>query len=199
MEAFKSIIKNIVKRFVNIYSLPDPINNEEDVEKAEQWKNKVVKLYGIFSILGIATCFLGGLIIYVGILANESMNFGVLLICCVLAIPLTLLTNWGYASMILYFKKMVKSIWEATKIGYQIGEQVKTTEIDIKHEYGNTYKVSKNTYDKGLLFAYITAVAGFVVWAFFCVYVAPFLTYKKYKNTKIALQEYNQAQEVNEA
>lgn len=76
------------------------------------------------------------------------------------------------------------------KYGYQIGETVKTTKVDVSHEFGNTYKVSSHTEEKGLLFACIAMAGIMIAWAGYCIYKGTFLTFKKIKNTKLKLEEY---------
>ncbi len=191
MNAFKTAIKNIFKCFFYAYSTPDPIKTDEDVANAKKWLKKTVILYGVFTAVALVTTLLA-IVLVSAILENEAVDIptAVIPFIAVLALPLTLLTCWGYASFFLYFKKMIKVVFNASKFGFIVGEQVKTTYVDVTHEYGNTYKVSSHTETKGLLFAYIAATASFVCWAAFCVYVAPFLTFKKVKGTLKNIDEY---------
>ena len=179
MKAFTTTIKNIIKYFFNAYSQTEPINNEDDFLKSKKWLKKVIVLYGVFSVLGItiAAPFIAPII--------SDANLPVSL-----SFPLMLLTSWGFASLFLYFKQMIKVILNAGKIGYNVGSQIKTTRIDITHEYANTYKVSSYKEDKGIFFTIIAVVASFWCWLFFCVYIAPFLTCKKIISTVKNLQKY---------
>ncbi len=174
----KTVLKNIIKYFIATYSTANSIESEKDIQKEKAWVKKVIKLYAIFSLIG--------LIIYSSLIKIINIVFPI----SVVLLILILLTAMGYSSMLLYFKKVIKTVLNAGKIGYKVGEQIKSEYVTVKHEYANTYKVSSHTDDKGILFAVIAAIVSFICWAFFCVYIAPFLTYKKVRNTFKNIREY---------
>ena len=186
MKTFKTIIKEIFKHFYNTYATAEKINNAEDYEKQKAWLTKIKRLYKWSIIIAIVGAIIGVLFIS----KITEVNILICVLFSVLFMPFMFLCFWGYASMGLYFKPMIKSIWNATKFGYKTGEKIKETHITVSHEFGNTYKVSSHETDKGVLFAYIMSAVCFFGWVVFCVYVAPFLTYKKAKNTIKSLKEY---------
>ncbi len=181
MDAFKITIKRIFEYFVSTYSTPHSVTNDSELISAKKWLKKTMLLYLAFTILGIIVCSF-----VLSLFATLDFNVAV----CVIATPLMMLAFLGYASLILYFKQVFKTVLNAGKIGYKVGEQFKTTYVDVKHEYANTYKVSSRTEDKGLLFGFIAGMASFFCWVFFCVYIAHFHTYKKVKTTIKNINEY---------
>lgn len=182
MNTFKVIIKSIFKHFYNTYALAEKIKNIEEFERQKRWLNRVKRLYKCATIIAVLATFFSAIFI--------AKMFEINSIIVMFAMPLLVLTCWGYVSMALYFKPMIKSIWNATKFGYKTGEKIKETHVNVSHEFGDTYKVSSYETDKGVLFAYIMSVVSFVCWVAFCIYVAPFLTYKKAKNTIKNLEQF---------
>ncbi len=179
MKAFITIIKNLIKYFFNAYGKAEPIKDEDDVLKSKKWLKKVIVLYSAFPILGmiIAARFIAPTI------SEPDLSLALLF-------PLMLLASWGFASMFLYFKQMIKVIFNAGKIGYTVGSQIKTTHVDVTHEYSNTYKVSSHTTNKGILFTIIAVFVGYMCYGYFCILIAPFLTCKKIISTVKNLQKY---------
>ncbi len=97
-----------------------------------------------------------------------------------IAIPIvSMLTCWGFATLLLYLPRVLKSVGKSAVKGYEIGDSIKTTHISATHTYGNNYKVSSYTESNGCLFAIFGGVAGFFLWAVFCVYIGPFLNFRK--------------------
>lgn len=103
---------------------------------------------------------------------------------------LLLLTNWGYATLIMYLPQVFKSVVKSGVSGYKVGEKIETTHVEVTHDFGNHYRVSSYTENQGCFFAYMAGLIRFLVWAFFCVYIGPFVIYKKYKASKENLQNY---------
>ncbi len=188
LNALTSAIKLQFQRFCDLYSSADKINDLGDYYKVKRWMKKVKKLYGFFTVVAILSLVLGvaGFSVFKDLL---GIDLPVALLAP-LAIPLSLLTNWGYASLILHFKAVVKSVFKSASAAYQVGEKFETTHYQVRHEYGNTYSVSSTTDNKGCLFAGLAIMARFWLWAFFCVYIAPFLTYKKFQKSKEELKEF---------
>ena len=104
--------------------------------------------------------------------------------------PYVLLTSWGYATLITYFPDIIKSVFKAGKTGFEAGEKIETTHIRVTYEYGNNYKVSSTTENKGCLFGFLGVTIQFIIWAFFCVYIGPFLTFKKIIGSRKNLKQY---------
>lgn len=109
----------------------------------------------------------------------------------VLIFAVTLLTMWGFATMGLYFRMVFRSVYNAGKAGYKQGEQIQTTHVNVRHTYGDNYEVSSYTEDQGCLFAIFGGMFKFFIWAVFCVYIGPFLTFKKIRLSKANLNAYN--------
>ena len=158
------------------------------LEEVTNWMKRVKKLYGAFTVIAILFIIVGGA---GGKLVTQLFDVDIPIVIFVpLMIPLTLLTNWGYASLILHFKDVVRSVFKSATAAYQVGEKIETTHYEVRHEYGNTYSVSSHTENKGCLFAGLAIMGRFWLWAFFCIYIAPFLTYKKYQKSKVELKKY---------
>jgi len=174
-------VKMWVQKFFRIYSVPEPIEDSNDYNRVKAWIKKVIILYSLFTGFSIIT-----MIIAISIMSAFDVPGIAYLILPILDI----LTAWGYASIILYAKDIFTSVAKAGKTGYQVGSQFETTYVDVTHEYGNTYRVSSRTENKGCLFAVISAGAKFFFWAFFCVYVGPFLTFKKVWYSVKNIKEY---------
>ena len=177
-------LKLLFKNFIAMYSEPDPIHDLGDYRKVKKWVKKVRKLFWGFSIVAAIE------IILALALANAFDRPLVIAAAVVLFPPMLLLTNWGYATMILYLPQIFKSVLKSGRSGYRVGEQVETTHVRVTHEYGNQYRVSSHTENQGCLFAYIAGIAKFCVWAFFCVYIGPFVTFKKLRSSLRNLAEY---------
>lgn len=173
-------IKAILKEFFKQCSTPEPIETVADYRRVKKWVKKAIKLYSVFTVIGFIVIFVAFLII----ISNDISIINAFLMC------LFLLTCWGYATLILYFRPIIKSVAKWGVGGYRVGEKIETTHVNVTHEYGNTYRVSSYTENKGCLFAIFAAGARFFVWAFFCVYIGPFLTVKKIKRSIVNLKKY---------
>lgn len=176
-------IKEILKMFFKMCSTPEPIENEAAHRRVKAWTKKVIVLYGAFTVLG---CII--IVMAFGFL----MSLGAPLALGVLSFVF-MLTCWGYATMILYIRPIFKSVVKWGSAGYHVGEKIESTHVTVTHEYGDTYRVSSHTENKGCLFAVIAGGARFFVWAFFCVYIGPFLTFKKLRNSLKNLKDYENA------
>ncbi len=180
----KETIKIFLKNFSNKFSVVNDVTNEEEFLKTKKWVKKARKLFRRYTIISI-------------IIAMVLAYLTSIVIHPALAIFLDLiylitfeLSGLGCATIKLYFKEVKKSAWQAAKFGYQVGEHIQSTEVNVTHEFGNTYKISSRTTNRGLLFAIICASAILISWAFFCCYKGSFLTIKKIKLTKQKLEEY---------
>ncbi len=170
-------IKNIFKYFFYVYSTPTPIQNDESVLKAKRWLKKVAIIYSIFAAAALLLFFVAT---FKGLPFPTNILF----------LPLFALAASTFASMALYFKQMVKTIYKAAKFGYAVGDQIRTTHVTVTYEYSNTYKATSHTESKGLLFALIAGLICYMCWGYFCMFVAPFLTVKKIKATLKNIREY---------
>ena len=141
---------------------------------------------------GICT-FLG--IIYgiiIGI--NPEIPFGAL------SIPLGIILGqwsfWGVATIILNFREIfdIKKMIETGKIGYTVGKEFKETHINVTHEFGNQYKVTSHTENKGCLFAFVAVFIRFLAWMYFSVIIGAFLTLKKLIQSLRNIKEYKEKQ-----
>ncbi len=189
MDALTEAIKCQFQKFCGLYSAADKIEDLSDYYKVTRWMKKVKKLYGAFTVIAILSIVIGlsgGILLFKSLFEVE-IPLGILV---PLSIPLALLTNWGYASLILHFKDVVRSVFKSATSAYQAGEKIETTHYQVSHEYGNTYRVSSYTENKGCLFAGLAIMARFWLWAFFCVYIAPFLTYKKFQKSKEEVKKF---------
>ncbi len=173
-----------------LYSQEEPIHNVDDLCRVKKWVQKVKILYGAATVLAaIAIVFIFPFVAF-----SEAASFVETLGMYLFSSVYFILICWGVASIALCFKAVFKSAVKAGKSGYTVGEQFRTTHIQTTHEYGNHYKVSAHTENKGCLFALIAGVLNFALWFTFCVYVAPFFTFGKFKRSvrNIKLYEANQ-------
>ena len=176
------MIKKFLKYLFVKYSTPQEIKTARDYRYVKKWVKKISILYTVFTIAALLEIPLVCLLLP---LFEIPKILGYILIT-----PYLLLTNWGYATLITYLPEIIKSTFKAGKAGYEVGEQFETTHIQITHEYGNTYRVSSSTENKGCLFGYLAVMIQFLIWAFFCVYIGPFLTFKKITKSKENLKQY---------
>lgn len=167
----------------------EPINNNSDYCRIKKWKNKATTMYISFSIISVVIVIA---IFLISTLFSSDEQF-----LKVLAYPVvqcvTLLTMWGFATIFLNFKLFIKSVFNAGKDGYAIGEQVQTTHVNVRHEYGNQYSVKTNTEHQGCVVAFISGFINLFVWAFLSVYICPFLMFKKIVETNKNLQKFENA------
>lgn len=186
------MIRSEWNRLYKLYSSRDELCELADYYRVKRWVKKVRVLYTVFSILAVLT-----LIVIVGIvkaiialMGEADASSPLLVLLYPLYLVMLLLADWGMATLILQFKQVAKDVGKTASIGYQVGEQVQETHYEVTHEYGNHYRVRRHTEDKGCLFGMIAGVIRFLVWAFFCVYVGTFLTFRKYSAEKKALKQY---------
>ncbi len=178
MNSLTQAIKIEIKKFFRIYSSKDEINDLGDYYKVKKWVQKVKVLYGVFSVIAL----IATIVEFVIACTFEGISEIPPIALCVLLPFFNFFFNWGWASLVLNFKDVVKSVMKSGASGYQAGEQVQTTHYQVRHEYANTYRVTAHTDNKGCLFAVFAGMGRFFLWAAFCIYVAPFLTLKKLKH-----------------
>ena len=97
-------LKLLFKNFIAMYSEPDPIHDLGDYRKVKKWVKKVRKLFLGFSIVAAIE------IILALALASAFDRPLIIAAAVVLFPPMLLLTNWGYATMILYLPQIFKSV-----------------------------------------------------------------------------------------
>ncbi len=159
----------------------EPINNKADYTRVKKWVKKATKLYTSFSIIAVIITIM----ISIG---SSSLEVPKIIILFV-----SLLTGWGFATMFLNFKLMIKSLWSSGVSGYRTGEQIQTKHVTVTHEYSNRYKVTTNTENEGCIVSMIYVFINFFVWSFLCVYVCPFLTFRKIASSKQNLEKFKTA------
>ena len=187
---------DFISMLLHISKTAEPINNKSDYTRVKKWVKRAKRLYVTFSIFAIIITLL---LLFVssfimGKLPEAKQYFEIMAIpVTILSLIVGLLTAWGFATMILNFKLMVKSMWSSGSAGYRAGEQIQTTHISVRHEYGNTYRVKSTTEDQGCILAMIYGFINLFVWAFLCVYVCSFLTFRKINVSKNNLENFIKA------
>lgn len=167
-----------IKNFIKMSATAEEINDISDYRRVQKWVKKVKKLYGVFSFFAVI-----GIIISVAI-SSSSDDMLPVFVVFLLSVFACTLTSLGCANIILYFPQVFKSIVSAGRQGYSIGDCFQTTYVNVSHEYGDNYRVTAHTESKGCLYAAIGGSLAFLVWATFCVYICPFTTAKKLKESK---------------
>lgn len=198
--------RDFITNLLHISKTAEPIENKSDYTRVSKWVKRATKLYTVFSIviIIIALLFLSISSALFDEISNEMFAEelpNMEIFSEIMAVPaqivillVSVLTAWGFATMILNFRLMIKSLWSSSVKGYHAGEQIKINHVSVRHDYGNTYSVRNTTEDKGCLFACIYGFINLFVWAFLCVYVCPFLTFRKIKDSKKNLEIYKQSQ-----
>ena len=163
-----------IKHYFRIVSDPIAIPDQEACVKAHTWLKRAMIICGICSILGILYALLINALFIKKII---SLGF--------LSVPISfILGQWsflGVAAFLLNAREIfnIKKMVELGKIGYTIGKEFKETHINVTHEFGNQYKITSHTENKGCLFAFIAVFIRFLGWMYFSVIVGAFLTLKK--------------------
>ena len=184
MNGFMKIIKVWLKNFFDSCSTADPINDLSDYYRVKSWILKVKILYSFFSVVAVIAILF--------VLSKPELFADLPFYMYLVAPALMLLTGWGYATLIMYLPKIIKDVVSWGSTGYNVGEKFETTHVRVTHEYGNTYRATAHTENKGCLFAVIAGVARFMIWAFFCIYIGPFLTFKKLRSSIENINNYKQ-------
>ena len=174
MENFIKAVLDMLRDFFVSCSKPLEVNDREECDCAKGWLKRTCILYAVFSVFAFFE-----IILFFALYRLLDLPQMLIYILGVLMPALLLLTNWGYATLISYLPSIVKSVIEWVKGGYNVGKNFETTHVQVTHEYGNRYNVSSYTENKGCLFAVVAGVLRLFIWAFFCVYIGPFLTFKK--------------------
>ncbi len=183
-----TVLKNLILSFCKDASKAEEINNSNDYKRVKSWVKRTYSLYRIFTIISILLTP----IVY-ALISAVSLEMGGFPFIIYLLIPFyCVLVGFGFATIIIYFKKISKTVVNAGKLGFNTGEKFETTHVNVTHEYGNTYSVSSYTENKGCLFAFIFAFAAYMIWGAFCLYVGPFLTFKKLRESKRKLAAYSE-------
>ncbi|MBQ8311563.1 MAG: hypothetical protein IJX80_11185 [Clostridia bacterium] len=168
-------IKGFLKNFFDTYSAAEPIRDLGDYRRVKKWIRQARVLYTLFSVIAILEIFF---------VTSVPSLFEIPIFLVYTIVPaLLVLTNLGYATLIMYLPKIIKSVVSSGSTGYNIGEKFQTTHVRVTHEYGNSYSVSSHTENKGCLFAVIAGTVKFMIWAFFCVYIGPFITFRKLRES----------------
>ncbi len=180
-------IKAFTKKCVNDDFEAKPIHDKSDYREVQQWVQSITKKYIAFPV--------GFLLFYFVFFSWAFLISDASVFTYILIIPALILAGWGMANMWIYRSRVFKSVEKGGRAGYQAGEQIQTTHIDITHEYGNTYRATARTENKGCLFMVIGGMIKFLGWAFVCVYFIPFYTLKKLRDSIQNLKQYSAEQE----
>ncbi len=165
-------------KFITVFtkkcSKPEQIRSVNDCRRVKRWIAKTVVMYVVFSIIAaIISIAIASIPSYPDFIELPTTMAYIL-------VPLvTVLTCWGFATLIMYLPQVIGSVGTAAAKGYEIGESIQTTHVTATHEYGNTYRVSSYTENQGCLFLVFGGLIGFLIWAVFCVYIGPFINFKK--------------------
>ncbi len=197
MAGIKDTVKIFLEKFSENFLIAEKVDNNEDFQRIDNWVKKTKKSYKRHSIAAIiftilCTIMIGGAL-REELGTNTVISFFISIIFFAIYMVVFRLAFLGFATMKMHYKKVFKSAWNAAKFGYQVGEKIQTTHIDVTHEFGNTYKVSSRTEDKGFLFAIICSFAIIISWGAYCIYKGTFLTMKKIKASEENLAKYNNA------
>ncbi len=197
MNGIKQTIKIFLKNFSQKFSVAEDIDSDEQFKNTKKWVKKASKSFKRHSIAAIIFTIFSTILC--GTLITQEMNvngvggFFVTVLLGAIYLFTFEFAFLGMATMKMHFKEVAKNAWSAAKFGYEVGEKIQTTHVDVTHEYGNTYKISSRTESKGLLFAIICASVIMLSWGAYCVYKGSFLTIKKIKTSKQKLAEYKNA------
>ena len=189
---FVEEIKHFFANFPKYASQPFEVKEESEYLIAQQWIKHVNKLVRkqlimyLFLALIISVIFICFASIHP--LLKAIISLGYTLIFCWCAI--------GTAIIKLYKKEIfdVKSMIAWSKAGYNIGKQIETTHVNVKHEFGNTYSVKSYTENKGCLFAIIALFIRYMIFAPYCMFKGLPLTFRKYRKTLENIKAYQSAQ-----
>lgn len=193
MNVIKQKIKALWQALSDIYGTKDDINSEEDYRKVKKWNEKALKTYLSRAIIFTAVAILFGVLINSFI----EVNFFVKALLVLFYAVMGLYVSVAFASMKLHKKEVKKSVFNAAIKGYKIGRQFEHDHYTVKHEFNDTYSVTKRTDNDGCLYAAIFAGLQYMIWAAFCSYLAPFLTYKKYKANQKEMEAWQEKKETN--
>ncbi len=175
-------IKAFIKKFLKDGSTAEPIHDRSDYRRVKKWVKKVRRLYIVFPILEILMLLLT---------LPFAKDLEMPLFGYVILLPMSVLTGWGYATLILYLPQVIKTVIRTGSMGFKVGENMETTHVNVTHEYGDTYKISSHTENKGCQFAFIAGILTFMIWVVFCVYIGPFITIKKIRDSLDNLKNYH--------
>lgn len=165
----------------------EPIENKSDYTRVKNWVKRATKMYKTFTILAsiIVLAFLGLLMSATG----TPLNLEIVLVF-ILFFAIAVIFAWGIATMLLNSRNLIKSMWNSVSTGYRAGEKIEKTSVDVRYEYDNTYSVRTRTDNEGCLFAVIFGFINWIVWFFLCMYVCPYLSFRKIKLSKENLKNF---------
>ena len=190
MNVIKQKIKALWQALSEIYGTKDDINSEEDYRRVKKWNKKAVKTYLSRAIVFTVVAILFAVLIN----AFVELNFFVELLLVLFYAVMGLYVSVAFASMKLHKKEVKKSVFKAAITGYKVGRQFEHDHYTVKHEFNDTYSVTKRTDNDGCLYAVIFAGLQYMVWTAFCSRLAPFLTFKKYKANQKEMEAWREKQ-----
>ncbi len=124
-------------KFITVFtkkcSKPEQIRSVNDCRRVKRWIAKTVVMYVVFSIIAaIISIAIASIPSYPDFIELPTTMAYIL-------VPLvTVLTCWGFATLIMYLPQVIGSVGTAAAKGYEIGESIQTTHVTATHEYGNT-------------------------------------------------------------
>jgi len=88
---------------------------------------------------------------------------------------------------------IIKASWKFIVLGYKVGDQIKETNVTVRHEYGSNYKVTSTTETKGCLFGVIACMLSLLPWSAICAFTGPIIPVKRMIKTIKQIIDYKKA------
>ncbi len=192
--SFVEEIKSFFANFPKYASQPFEVKDEDQYMEANKWIKHVNKLLRKQLIIQLLIALIISIISFGFLPIHPILK----LMICLFYILVFAWSAVGTATLKLYKKELfnIKSMIAWGKAGYDMGEQIKTTHVTVNHEYGNTYRVSSYTEDKGCLFAVIALFIRYMIFAPYCLFKGLPLTLNKYRKTMENMQAYRSGKTV---
>ena len=179
------------RALIRLYGEKDTITTIEDYYRVKRWKKHVHRLFLSRAIMGLLIA-----IVMIRVMAMVEEVSGIARFAySVILPPLWIYVGFAFACMKLHKSEVRHTILRGAIDDYKLGEQFQTTHVNISHEYGNTYRVSRHVENDGCLFVFIGMGIRYLIWATFCSYLAPILIFKKYKANMAEIENFEKAQQ----
>ena len=169
MENKNSTISSFFKEKIMFVKTPNPINSQNDVKRA------------YISIALIITFMIGGLAFAIYTLISDFSPISIS----------NLYFSPGLFCIFLFIKSVAKTVKSATKVGKSVGETMTDEYVTVKHEFNDTYKVTKTTTDKGLEVGCLGFFVGILAWGIIFIYCGTPLMIIRLINTFKAIKAFN--------
>ncbi len=176
-----------IKKIINIILETKPIDGQSKLYQ------KYISLV-FYSVWSIGTLILAySMSLRLSILEAETISIG--------AILGSLFLIWiffGFLCSFPFFKKFIGAIKKFISFGYEMGDQFKSTDITVTHQYGSTYKATARESSKGFLGAIIAFFIGLYLYLCLFGYAGPIIIIKKITLLSKQITDYkNQIQDNN--